>query len=595
MKSQTQKYRINLVNEFYKRKKVIKPRLQKFFYTIIIAISALPFLSRDISEIKKGISEKFPTLDIYYYQRIFSKNTNPLNLGDFYVDLNEFSYRATTVLSVGETLQKLAFNLSQNNILLTYYLLTLVYLIIWIVLITKLISSGRNYYMSSLIVIFFILLFLGNSRIFNNQYPFARLISPQFAVMLWLLGLVMIKTIISKQTSVKKSYIYVFFYSIILMVSSFSYLYSFLSLLGSGLVLLGILFYEKKYKLTVSLLILVVIFSSPFFAVNYIKSKEIRFLEASERMGMIQWRLPGSITSIIICSIIIIFILFQSYSNENRLKLSESKRIVLVMSIGILLASQSQIVTNFEIQFYHFGVFSQICFMLLLILYFNDFVTNKFNFVFNKLHFQISTAIILVLAIFSIDNRIIPLMKNYQYGFAENFYSDNLNGANNVIIDEATLQYIFPVYSRAKVLYQADIVAYGYSNFEVLDRAYTSSGCPNDISNDLKSEWVAYRLEGIKQRYNTIDRYLNLFSVPNLFLNYREELIISLRDKEYEINSQISRYLLNEAGKDCLQKAKSFGVDTIIFDKRSNWNLVLKKHQIKIESFGLHGLLKAHI
>jgi hypothetical protein len=108
-------------------------------------------------------------------------------------------------------------------------------------------------------------------------------------------------------------------------------------------------------------------------------------------------------------------------------------------------------------------------------------------------------------------------------------------------------------------------------------------------------ELAGYRLEGIKQRYNTVDRYIKLFDFRNYFLNYREKLIDRLRIKENEIESQINEYLINETGKDCLQKARSFDVDTIIFDKKSNWNLILEKHKIKIESYGFYGLMKAHI
>jgi hypothetical protein len=413
--------------------------------------------------------------------------------------------------------------------------------------------------------------------------------------MLWLLGLAIIKTIISKKTNFKKSYRYVFFYSITLMLSSFSYLYSFLSLLGSGLVLLMMLFIEKKYKLSISLLSLIIVFSSPFFVINYFKSKEIRFIEASERMGMIQLRFPGSITSILICSMVILFIVSQSYFNRDRFRIDDPKKIILIMSFGLLLASQSNIISNFEIQFYHFNFYSLMCFMLLSILLFNDLIIKKYNFVFNKYTLKICATTILFFTIFSLNNRIIPLAENYEYGFSKNAYSDGLDRTSNVIIDEATFQYIFPIYSKARVLYQADIIAYGYSNFEVLDRAYTSSGCPFEISDNLKLELAGYRLEGIKQRYNTVDRYIKLFDFRNYFLNYREKLIDRLRIKENEIESQINEYLINETGKDCLQKARSFDVDTIIFDKKSNWNLILEKHKIKIESYGFYGLMKAHI
>jgi len=598
MLSKQKNYYKNLqiaIKYFQKSNKPTVSRLYKFLYTVLISVSVLPFLSRDVFEIKKGIDEKLPALDSYYYQRIFSIDANALTLGNFYVDSNEFSYRSMTVLSIGETVQKLIFKLLRNNILTTYFFLTLVYLIIWIILITKLVSSSNNYYQSSLIVIIFILLFLGNSRIPNNGYPFARLISPQFTMMLWLLGIFIIKTIYLAKANPKKFYWYVLLYSIILMISSFSYLYSFLSLVGSGIILVSLLFFEKKYRFSISLLALITLFSLPSFIINSIKSKENRFMDATERMGMISGRFPGSVTTILLCSVVIIFIFFQSYLNKNRLKIDESKKAILIMSLGILLASQSQLITNIEIQFYHFNFFAQTCLMLALIHFLNNLVTEKFNSLFNKYKVTIYTAVILIFVVSSFGTRVLPIIQYYNYGFSNNAYNDQINPTDNVIMDELSLQYTFPIYSRAKVLYQADMAAYGYSNIELLDRAYVSAGCPSKISNSLKSELLVYRLEGIKQKYNSIMRYLNLLGFERNFSNYREKLIVSLNHKEKEIENEFNNYLLHEKEKDCFQKAKDFDIDVIIFDKKSNWNSILNQRDLEIESFGLYGLMKVRI
>jgi hypothetical protein len=584
-----------VIEVFLKSENLLYSRFLKFFYTVLIAVSALPFLTKDLFKIKKALNENVPPLDNYYYQRIFSKDPSIVSLGNFYVDLNDYSYRSTTIFSIGESLQKIFYNLLKQNVLITYYLLSLVYLVIWIILITKLIGPEKNYYLSSVIVTIFIILFLGNSRITNNEYPFARLLSPQFTLMIWLLGLVMIKAICSTKTNFKKSFRYIFFYSVILMLSSFSYLYTFLSLLGSGLILIALLFLEKKYRLSGSLFLLIIFFSLPFFISNFIKSKEIRFNEATERMGMIHWRLPGSITTILLCTMIIMFIVFQSYLNKDRLKIEESKKIILIMSSGLLLASQSNIVTNVEIQFYHFNIYSQICLMIILSLLFRNLITKKYSRIFTQVKVEFSIATLLVIAIFSIGNYMYTIVQNYNYGVYENIYTNHLSRSNNVIIDHARLQYIFPIYSSAKILYQSDIAAYGYSNLELLDRAYTSLGCPLVISNSLKADLTVYRLEAIRQKYITLDKYINFFNLDGFFSDYRNEIFTLSQYKEKEIESQFKDYLSNEKGKNCFQKAKSFNIDTIIFDKNSNWNLILLNKNIKIESIGSNGLMKARI
>jgi hypothetical protein len=355
------------------------------------------------------------------------------------------------------------------------------------------------------------------------------------------------------------------------------------------------LFFEKKYRLAIILIVSIIIFSSPFFVTSYIKSKDIRFIDATERMGMIHSRFPGSITTVLICSLIIILLLLQSFLIQNRSKLDASKKLIFIMSAGLLLASQSNIITNTEIQFYHFNYFAQMCLMLVLIHFFDSLINNKFNFIFNKNTFKISTVVIVIFAIFSSNNHFLPLVQNYNYGFSKNVYNDQLNNSENVIIDEALLQNIFPIYSSAKILYQSDIAAYGYSNLELLDRAYTSLGCPLVISNSLKADLTVYRLEAIRQKYITLDKYINFFNLDGFFSDYRNEIFTLSQYKEKEIESQFKDYLSNEKGKNCFQKAKSFNIDTIIFDKNSNWNLILLNKNIKIESIGSNGLMKARI
>ena len=598
MLSRQKNYKSNSpkVNQFLK--KIIeswKSRLLKLLYTVIVSLSVLPFLSKDVLEVKKRISNRLPALDDYYYQRIFDADANILTHGNFYVDSEEFHYRSTTPLSIGESIQKLIFKLLRSNILSTYFFLTLVYLIIWIVLLTKLVDSTGSYYQKSIVAVIFIILFMGNSRVLNNEYPFARIISPQFTMILWLIGMYIIKTIYLEKANPKKFNLYVFLYSIVLIIASFSYLYSFLSLIGSGMILALFLLFEKKYIFSIYLFTSILIFSLPFMIINWTKNKEDRFIDATERMGLVHTRFPGSIITILLCSAIIIFIVLQSYLNKKRSKIDETKKTMMIMSLGVLLASQSQLITKMEIQFYHFNIFAQICFMIVLIGSLNNLVSKKFISTSRTFRIIACTLAISIFAVFSIYRLVVPLAQDYKYGSSNYFNNDQLNSNDKLIIDEPIYQYTFPIYSKAKVLYQADITAYGFTNFELFDRAYVSGGCPSKFSVNLKSELLVYRFEGIKQKYNSIIRYLDLLGLENYFSNYREKLLISLDKKQNEIENEFTTYILSQSGKDCLQKAKDFGINLIIFDKDSNWNAILNREKIKIEDYGFYGLMNARI
>jgi hypothetical protein len=413
--------------------------------------------------------------------------------------------------------------------------------------------------------------------------------------MVWLIGIYIIKNILIARANPGKFHLYVLLYSMILTIASFSYLYSFLSLIGSGIILVLFLLIEKKYKYSVFLFASILVFSLPSIIINSNKTKENRFIDTTERMGMIYTRIPGSIYTILLCSVIIIFLLLQSYINTKRLKINETKKTMVIMSSGILIASQSQLITNMEIQFYHFNIFAQICLMVILIDFFNNLVTTKYNSI-SRLNRVIAfTLTISILIASSFSRLILPLVQNYNYGFSNYLYKDKFDSGDRVIIDESDLQYTFPIYSRAKILYQADITAYGYTNLELFDRAYVSAGCPSQFSHNLKSELLVYRLEGVKQKYNSVIRYLDLLRLEKIFPNYKEKLLISLDHKQNEIGNEFETYLLRVKEKDCLEKAKNFRINVVIFGKDSKWNSILKNQNIKIEDLGLYGLMKARI
>ena len=265
------------------------------------------------------------------------------------------------------------------------------------------------------------------------------------------------------------------------------------------------------------------------------------------------------------------------------------------MSLGILLASQSQLITNMEIQFYHFNIFAQIGLMIVLIDFFNHFATKKFNSTFRTYTIIAYALAISIFVASSFGKLVLPLIQNYNYGFSNYYYNDQLDNSDSVIIDGSVLQYTFPIYSRAKVLYQADITAYGYTNIELFDRAYISAGCPSHFGQGLQSELIVYRFEAIKQKYSSIMWYLNLFGLDKYFSNYTEKLLVTLDHKQNKIENEFTTYLLRQTEKDCIQKARDFGINVIIFDKDSNWNSILNRQNIKIEDFGYYGLMKARI
>lgn len=542
---------------------------------------------RDFELIKDRIQNLTPALDIYYYQRIFNLNVNLYQLGDIYVDSSEFHQRQINLVSIGELFQKSLFHLLEENIVLTYFLFSFVVLCAWIYLILKLMSSeGKNSFIKNFLIISpALVLLFGESNLTKDNYPFARIISPQITVLLWLIGLVLTGRLLSSYKSKKVNYKCIVQFGILTIVASFTYLYTLISILGTGIIILFLLVIKKNYPYFWWFLVSFIFSMVPFILINLLKSKEKRFLDSGERMGLINYRYPGTITTVFLCLVIIFSILIYRYFVSKGFRFTSLESILIISSGGLILASQSNIVTGKEIQFYHFNIFAKANLLLFAILFLNRIRIKKAQ----KYVDSYKNIFILVLSVLLITNTlnkvIEPIMFKNHFHSSIELLSKKYSSKDKLIVDVVNLQNVFPVYSRAKLLYQSDITTYGFTNEEVLARAYISAGCPSEIDDKLKSEVLVYRLEAIEQKGKTLKAYLEYFNLEELLIEMYNPAFKDALEKRKTVNSEIDKYLYTAAKNSCLSMAKNFGIGTILFDKRSNWYRILKLRDLPIKQF----------
>ena len=152
-------------------------------------------MTRSVSELSRNISSGEVALDISYYQRIFSIN-NSYILGNFYIDEVDFRERVVDFYNVGEILERIGFKFFESNIIFTYLIFSLFYLFLWINLLSRIITYGNSIisHKSTVVSLAVIVFFFSNYSAFNGLYPFARIINPQFSIVLWLIGfLILVK------------------------------------------------------------------------------------------------------------------------------------------------------------------------------------------------------------------------------------------------------------------------------------------------------------------------------------------------------------------------------------------------------------------
>jgi hypothetical protein len=549
-----------------------RPLIKRMLQSIVFAILILPIMARDVSELKFKFTTGLVPLDVSYYQRVFNSN-NSFLLGNFYIDSKNFLERSADFYSLGELIQRLGFKFLGGNVLVTYYIFSIVYLSFWIFLISYIATANRSQDNSRIMFATSILLiiFFSNQVKFIDSYPFARIINPQFSIVVWLLGALLLFEILRIDSSHKKSLRPYIWYGINLVVASLSYQFVFLALMASSAIA-GLYILSKKNHLKSTYFLATVMISTiPYVVITLANRANSNYLDLLERLGLISSRLPGAaFTLIVIFSTLTILFMNQKRFLDPLMKIVNN--VLVITSFGLIFASQSNIVTNMAIQFSdHFLVFA-ICNLVLVIV----FVISKQEKFAKKysLPKKIIIPTIVILMIFSIFKTLIPAI---QYNHITKLHVElgsNFNSDTNVIVD-TKISSTFPIYSGAKMLYQNDIYTYKYSNREILERYYISRGCPTNLNLSNSSPIIVYRIEAFRQKASALEKNLSILKLDDKLDFLYRPLQIKALNRELEISNELQNFLVKNRDKGCISLARSFNVDFVVFDEYSLWNKTL--------------------
>lgn len=566
--------------------------------SFLLAIISILNLSKGSSEVQQSIRKGLPALDEWYYQKIYYSLKSFKDLNQPFVDSVQFSTRNIEILNFGDLFYRIVFRfLFPNDIFIAYLVSTIILVTLWIYFISTLFQSvGKTHFMvSAIITITLIQLFFGNSRLPNNNYPFARIMSPQFVGLIWVVTLLLILKAINDERHLVENRALLFLsFSGLVFFASFTYLYLLLSILGTLLVLILNFLRSQSFAKAIILAFASLIGSTPYLLSNLQKMDETKFIEAGQRMGLVESRAPGGGLTIVLC---ISCLLVLRIIKATKFNIQDSIRNALSFScLGVLIASQSNLVTNISIQFsYHFEIFAIINCIIILSIFLKKLL-DKFRFTNNPIgqNLYLIGAIFIFLPIMYLISSEFKSTRN-DLTTIQKRMEMNFGAKSNLIVDVEGLQNTVRIYSTSRVLYQEDLIPYGYSNIEVLERYFISSGCSDKLTNDLLKQPLAYFIEASKQKGVSLQRYAKLFNLESQ-LNFLYEPLLEISMKRNElVDKQISDLRIKLQSDICLNIARQNDVDFVVFDENSEWSEILDDKSIVKSNFGLEGIFYAQI
>jgi hypothetical protein len=548
-----------------------KIRVPDLVISTITALAILPFLTVSSKQIASSIVSGNEALGIFYYPRIFSARESWTNIGNYFTESVDKSISSAEFVMLGDLIERIFFKLFSENVAITYAIVSAIYLTLWIYILSLIVSNKvkKDFLESNIIIAAVLVIFFGNNSFFNENYGFFRLISPQVSILIWILGIYCISKYYEHGSLVIKRIRFLVLFSTLILLSSMTYLFSFLALTSVSAVLIVHLFYYKRFKDLIIFLISFLISLMPFLSTTYMNYNDVVFTQVLERMGLFESRLPGTIKTATLCLLVAILTYFYTKFTKTKLNRNPFVLSILICTSGLMLASQSNLITNKSIQFYHFETFSYILLILLI---------TKILLLFQKR--IIGTKVLkrnTKSVLFSIVSGLVVLgfiqtsIKQDPPSELKQFFSRNFSESQNLIVDVSVLDYSIPIYAKSKVLYQGDIIAYKFSNTEIMKRYFVSTGCANSISFETIPGLIDYRVQPLLQKGSQINKYLSLINLDHRFENLYQTYFKEAQARELLIKSQINEFMRENIDSDCIQLARQFGIDYVVYDLESNW------------------------
>jgi len=298
-------------------------------------------------------------------------------------------------------------------------------------------------------------------------------------------------------------------------------------------------------------------------------------------MGLIESRLPGAFYTFALSVLTIILIVFFKTVLHLDLRQRKTLNTLLHASVGVMLASQSNVVTGKSIQFSdHFDMFANINLMICfyLVTYWkictwklpaNSIFSALFRFTISLLIFAFS-----INSIIQIKEAVVEETTNLTSMLPKNLIFDGADGSRES----------FPIYADVALLYENGQMFYGYSDEDLLKRFYISSGCPLNLTKEQVTNVFGYRAIASKQKGERFRGVMARIGFPDLGTKLTKSLLEFSANQEKEMREELQDLKAVYGMTSCVDLARESSVEAVIFDETSPWKNVLISHGIEYAS-----------
>lgn len=570
------------------KKQALDNRVLKFIMHMVLigfsSLAILPQMTLDLSQLLYGYESGMTPSDNFYSSRIYAQNEDLLYLGNFYAEKEINASRKFEIASFGETILRVLFKLSNLTPVAHYLITSWLILTLWIYLLWKILSNNDRSIRNTPgfpLLLLGLIAFFGNSNILDSQYMFARIVSPQVHGLLWLTAIYLLKGYFieqSRSSSTKR----LLFFGLLTSFSLFIYPFLYLTLLSTSLVMSTLLIYRKRYRTFVQLVLLVA--PSVLILLRDLQDRksQLNGSETAERHGLLESHFPGALYPFSV-SVLIIGVVLAKLIITRRRYFSPVERALIFSSIGLIASSQSNLITGESVQFSdHFNTFASLNLIILLVSIFSEpLMPEKAS---RLLRQGISRIVLGTIIVLSCSN---ILSINLAFKFKGPPYLDTKLFVNqNVIVDSNPIREYFVTYNASRILFDSSLWTYSFSNAELMERLYISTGCPRNFEVRDLLPITAYRYAPYDQKAARLQS-LNLDGVfGDLVKSEIDGLRKVATKRRQEIEQELQQLLTNIGGKDCLALAKDYNIAAIIFDRKSGWYSSLNRELFDVKNLG---------
>lgn len=548
-----------------------------FLAPVIVALSLLPFLTFNSIETYDLIIKGVAPLSILYYPRIFSGSNTWFEIGDFFSG-NVGRVNSAEFIMLGDILQRVSYKILGENIILTYKLISLVYLILWVYFLSRIISSDNKekFSTSNWIIGTLLLITFNTNSIFNEHYGFYRLINPQLAMLIWIIFIYILTQYFTNENSTTRRIHFLSILCVLIFISSVTYLFTFLALVGASAVFLMLLILNNKKSDALFFFKYSIVAVTPLAINIFLNYNEPSYVQVLARQGLIESRFPGTLKTLVLCCFTLFFLYFIIKFSKSTSINKPFNTTMFICTIGVAIASQSNVITNKAVQFYHFELFVLILLVILisrsiLITVSRIKFLRRFNF---KNRNTLSLGIILLILL-NFHN-----MKFDRNNPIKQFFKTNFISQENLIVDISGLEYSIPVYTNSRVLYQADIPAYKFTDEEIMKRYFVNSGCNTDSDFLSIPALFIYQTAPLIQKEAQVLKYSQLLNLEAQFKSTHEAYATESKAIKKSIDSLITNFKQKYFNLNCVDLAKKLEINAIVFDNKSNWKNLLDGYEI---------------